>query len=66
MLWDQGPAARHLKGDKKDRLVERKVCFMLDSGKWVEPILCWNSDRVAEDSCLSKARLLRTIKYRLL
>ena len=30
--WD--PAAHHLKASKQARLVERKVCFTLDAGKW--------------------------------
>ena len=30
--WDR--AAQHLKASEQARLVERKVCFTLDAGKW--------------------------------
>ena len=49
-----GPAACCFKANKKARLVERKVCFILDAGNW----LCWGGGRAwMEGGLLSKGRL---------
>ena len=44
-----GPAACCFKANKKARLVERKVCFILDAGNW----LCWGGEGPGwrADSC---------------